>query len=163
MFTIKANYSDTVEIAAAAAKAREFFSDIRNFIELMPGIESIHTDANGTRHWKIRAEVPLAGALVQKFSVRQTADDEDLIEWSPLAGETKNFLRYAAELQAVGAKKTLVRFTQAVEMRRNSARELHILAAFVNENLVSREMSKRIAEMLGAFVKKAKEKLEKRR
>ena len=160
MFTIKANYSDTVEVAAAAEKVREFFADIRNFIDLMPGIESIHTDASGIRHWKIRAEVPLAGVLLQKFSVRQTADDQELIEWSPLVGEAKNFLRYSAELDEAGENQTVVRFSQAVEMRRKSARELHILAAFVNENLISREMSKRIAEMIGVFVWKAKEKLE---
>lgn len=160
MFTIRANYSDAVEVAADIESVRAFFANIRNFIELMPGIESIHTDANGIRHWKIRAEVPLAGVLLQKFAVRQTADDADLIEWSPLEGETKNFLRYAAELHEIGATRTRVRFTQAVEMRRQSARELHILAAFVNENLISREMSKRIAEMIGAFVTKAKRKME---
>ena len=36
MFTIRAKYTDTVEVKTNLERAREFFADIRNFVELMP-------------------------------------------------------------------------------------------------------------------------------
>ena len=161
MFTIRANYSDTVEVRTSLDAAREFFADIRNFIELMPGIESIHTDSRGVTHWKIYAEVPLVGKFSEKFVVQLAENSEERIEWSPVAGETRNLLRYAAEFLEKGANLTLVHFSQIVEMRRKSARELHLLAGVAGEAIISREMSKRIAEMIKIFVQKAKNKLEK--
>lgn len=161
MFTIKANYSDTVEVNTNLENVREFFSDIKNFVELMPGIESIHTDAKGITHWTIRAEIPIVGAMMQKFAVQLSENDEDRIEWSPVAGETKNLLRYAADFLEKGKNLTLVHFSQVVEMRRSSARELHLLAGLAGESIISNEMSKKIAEMIKIFVRKAKEKLEK--
>lgn len=160
MFTINAKYSDTVEVNTNIEAVREFFADIRNFIELMPGIESIHTDAGGIAHWKIRAEIPFVGSMTQKFDVQLTEDNENRIEWSPVQGETKNFLRYAADFLEKGKDLTLVNFSQAVEMRRKSARELHLLAGFAGEKIISGEMSKRIAEMIQNFIAKAKERLE---
>ncbi len=160
MFTINAKYSDTVEVNTNIEAVREFFSDIRNFIELMPGIESIHTDAGGTAHWKIRADIPFIGSMTQKFDVQLTDNTDERIEWSPANGETKNLLRYAAEFLEKGKELTLVNFSQAVEMRRNSARELHMLAGLAGENIISGEMNKRIAEMIQRFIGKAKEKLE---
>ncbi|HEY0050013.1 MAG TPA: SRPBCC domain-containing protein [Pyrinomonadaceae bacterium] len=161
MFTIKANYSDTVEVNTNLENVREFFSDIKNFVELMPGVESIHTDAKGVTHWTIRAEIPIVGAMMQKFAVELSENDEERIEWSPVAGETKNLLRYAADFLEKGKNLTLVHFSQVVEMRRNSARELHLLAGLAGESIISNEMSKKIAEMIKIFVRKAKEKLEK--
>lgn len=161
MFTIRANYSDTVEVKTSLEAVREFFADIRNFIELMPGIESIHTDSKGVTHWKIYAEVPLVGSFSQKFAVELAENSEERIEWSPVAGESRNFLRYAAEFLEKSTNSTLVNFSQIVELRRNSARELHLLAGIAGENIISREMSKRIAEMIKIFVQKAKNKLEK--
>lgn len=160
MFTINAKYSDSVEVNANIEAVREFFSDIRNFIELMPGIESIHKDANGIAHWKIRADIPFVGSMTQKFDVQLTEDNESRIEWSPVAGETKNLLRYAAEFLEKGKNLTLVNFSQVVEMRRNSARELHLLAGLAGESIISGEMNKRIAEMIQNFTGKAKIKLE---
>lgn len=161
MFTIRANYSDTVEVKTSLEAVREFFADIRNFIELMPGIESIHTDGKGVTHWKIRADVPFVGTFSQKFAVELAENSEERIEWSPVAGETRNLLRYAADFLEKGANLTLVNFSQIVELRRNSARELHLLAGVAGETIISREMSKRIAEMIKTFVQKAKNKLEK--
>jgi carbon monoxide dehydrogenase subunit G len=161
MFTIRATYSDTVEIRTNSQAARDFFSDIRNFIELMPGIESIHTDLKGVTHWKIYAEVPLVGTFSEKFAVQLAENSEERIEWSPVAGENRNLLRYAADFLEKGAELTLVQFSQIVELRRNSARELHLLAGVAGEAMISREMSRRIGEMIKTFVRKAKNKLEK--
>jgi hypothetical protein len=55
-----------------------------------------------------------------------------------------------------------VHFSQVVELRRSSARELHLLAGLAGESIISSEMSKRVAEMINVFVRKAKEKLEKK-
>jgi carbon monoxide dehydrogenase subunit G len=161
MFTIRANYSDTVEVRTSLEAAREFFADIRNFIELMPGIESIHTDGKGITHWKIYAEVPLVGRFSEKFAVELAEHSEDRIEWSPVAGDTRNLLRYAADFLDKSGSSTLVNFSQIVELRRNSAKELHLLAGVAGEAIISREMSKRIGEMIKIFVQKAKYKLEK--
>lgn len=161
MFTIRANYSDTVEFRSGLESVRDFFSDIRNFVELMPGIESIHTDAKGITHWRIRADVPLIGSFKEKFAVQLAENDEDRIEWAPIAGETKNFLRYAADFLEKGRDITLVNFSQIIELRRNSAKELHLLAGVAGESIISREMTKRVGEMIKIFVRKAKEKLEK--
>ncbi len=160
MFTIQAKYSDKVEVKTSLEKVREFFGDIKNFVELMPSVESIHTDAKGIAHWTIRAEIPIVGSMMQKFAVELAENDEERIEWIPVAGETKNLLRYAAEFIEKGKDLTLVQFTQAVEMRRDSARELHLLAGLAGESIISNEMTKKIAEMLKIFVRRAQEKLE---
>ena len=160
MFTIRANYSDTVEFRTGLESVREFFSDIKNFVELMPGIESIHTDAKGVTHWRIRADVPLIGSFKEKFAVQLTENDEDRIEWAPVAGETKNLLRYAADFLEKGRDITLVNFSQIIELRRNSAKELHLLAGVAGEAIISREMTRQVGEMIKIFVRKAKEKLE---
>jgi len=139
---------------------REFFADIKNFVELMPEVESIHTDSKGITHWKIRADIPFAGAMTQKFAVELAEDSDERIEWQPVAGETKNLLRYAADFFEKSATTTLVNFTQMVELRRQSPRELHILAGVAGESIISSEMTKRIAKMLKIFVNRAKEKLE---
>lgn len=161
MFTIKANYSDTVEVKTNLDQVREFFADIKNFVELMPGVESIHIDAKGIAHWTIRAEIPVIGSMMQKFAVVKTEDEEEIIEWSPVAGEAKNLLRFAAEFLEKGKNLTLVQFSQVVELRRSSARELHLLAGLAGERVISSEMSKRVTQMIKTFVQKAKEKLEK--
>lgn len=160
MFTIRANYSDTVEVETNLEKVREFFLDIKNFVDLMPGVESIQVDAQGVAHWTIRAEIPVIGAMTQKFAVEQTENKPELIEWSPVRGEAQNLLRYAAEFLEKGKNLTLVNFSQAVEMRRKSARQMHFLAGLAGETIISSEMNKRIAEMLKIFVQKAKERLE---
>lgn len=160
MFTIHAKYSDKVEVKTSLEKVREFFADIKNFVELMPSVESIHTDAKGIAHWTIRADIPIVGAIMQKFDVRLEEDSEERIEWMPVAGETKNLLRYAAEFIEKGKDLTLVQFTQTVEMRRDSARELHLLAGLAGESIISSEMTKKIAEMLKIFVRRAQERLE---
>ena len=69
MFTVKAGYSDNIEVQTNIERVREFFSDIRNIADLMPGIASIHTDAKGVAHWKIQADIPVVGHMMQNFAV----------------------------------------------------------------------------------------------
>ncbi|MCA1589996.1 MAG: hypothetical protein LC734_06305 [Acidobacteria bacterium] len=161
MFTVKAGYSNDIELRTSADRAREFFADIKNFVDLMPGVMQIHTDAKGVAHWKIETEIPLVGPMMQKFAVVLSENTEERIEYFPLKAETQNFLRYSAEFFEKARNVTLVHFTQMVELRRKSARELHVLAGLAGENLISTEMTKKITDMIRTFVDRAKERLEK--
>ncbi len=161
MFTVKAGYSDDIELGTSIDKVREFFADVNNFAALMPGIASIHTDAKGVAHWKIEAEIPLVGQMVQKFAVELAESNEDRIEWFPVSLETQNFLRYSADFLEKAKNVTLVHFSQMVELRRRSARDLHMLAGLAGETIISNEMTKKITEMIKVFINRAKEKLEK--
>lgn len=160
MFAIRAAFNQQVEWRTSAARAREFFNDFRNYAELMPGVERITADAMGVARWLIRAEVPVVGSIRQAFSVFQSVDEPSRIEWSPAAGESKNFLRYSATFEERGAT-TRIRIEQRVELRRQSARELHTLAALAGEGRLSAALQKGIAEMLQAFLKRARDRLEK--
>ena len=159
MFRIKANYKEQIEVKATVERARAFFGELRNFAELMPGIESIKTEANGLCRWTIRAEVPLLGAMRAAFSVQLTDDRPEKIEWSPAANEKSNFMRYAAAFEERGAR-TLVRIAQHVELRRQHAKELHMLAGLIGEHRISLEMEKRVTEMIRTFLQRARAKLE---
>src|ERR671932_1033450 len=127
VFQIKAGYDEKLEIKTTIERARAFFGDLRNFVELMPGVESIKAEAGGVVRWLIRAEIPVIGAIRQAFAVAQTEDDPARIEWSPAPHERGNFLRYAAQFEQRGAR-VVVRIAQRVELRRQHARELHMLA-----------------------------------
>lgn len=161
MFTVKAGYSDNIEVQTNIERVREFFSDIRNIADLMPGIASIHTDAKGVAHWKIQADIPVVGQMMQKFAVELSENSEDRIEWFPVALETQNFLRFSADFLEKAKNVTQVQFSQMVELRRKSARELHYLAGLAGESLISTEMTKKVSEMIKVFIQRAKEKLEK--
>ena len=160
MFTIRTDFSDKFEVNAPIGKVREFFADIKNFIELMPNVESIHTTGDGTARWTIRADIPLIGAMRQSFVVGLAENTDERIEWIPKAGEKQNFLRYAADFVEKSADSTLVQFSQNVELRRNAARELHLLAGLAGESRVSQGMQREVAGMIRKFVQKAKEKME---
>jgi carbon monoxide dehydrogenase subunit G len=160
VFKIKANYSGQIEVKTSVERARDFFSEVRNFVELMPGIESISREAGGAMRWMVKAEVPALGVMRVAFAVAQTDDRLERIEWSPAPAEKKNYLRYSADFEECGLKSTLVRFVQHVELRRQHARELHMLAGWVGENRISAEMEKRVAEMIRTFLERARAKLE---
>lgn len=160
MFTIKASINENFEFAAKLATVKEFFGDITNFADLMPGVQQIHLDAKGVAHLKIQAEIPVVGAMVQNFAVEKIEDDDDHIEWLPIAGEAQNFLRYTADFLEKAKNITLVHFSQAVELRREKARDLHFLAGMAGEAIISSEMTKRFAEMVKVFIEKAKQRLE---
>jgi carbon monoxide dehydrogenase subunit G len=160
MFTVRAGYSDQIEVRTSADKVREFFADIRNFADLMPGIASIHTDAKGVAHWKIEADIPVVGTMMQKFAVELAENSDERIEWFPISSESQNFLRYSAEFLEKAKNVTLVHFSQMVELRRKSARELHLLAGLAGEAIISKEMSNKITEMIKTFINRAKARLE---
>jgi carbon monoxide dehydrogenase subunit G len=161
MFTIRAAYNDSFEIDAPSEKVRDFFADIRNFVELMPNVESINLIGNDAARWKIRAEIPFIGAMDQSFNVELSENTEERIEWIPKTGEAQNFLRYAADFIEKSAGKTLVRFSQMVELRRNAARDFHLLAGLAGDKRISQGMQAEVAGMIKKFVNKTKEKLEK--
>ena len=160
MFTVRAGYSDKIEVKTNVDRVREFFLDIRNFANLMPGIAGIRTDAKGVAHWKIQAEIPMVGQMMQKFAVELAENSEERVEWFPLREETQNFLRYSADFLSKARDVTVIQFSQVVELRRKSARELHILAGLAGEGLISSELSKKVQEMIKIFVQRAKERLE---
>lgn len=160
MFQIRAAYDEKLEIKASIERARAFFSDLRNFVELMPGVESITAEAGGVMRWLIRAEVPVIGAMRQAFAVEQTDNRPERIEWSPAANAKGNLLRYAAAFEQRGAR-TLINIVQRVELRRQQARELHMLASLIGENRLSVEMQKGVTEMMRTFLARARTKLEK--
>jgi hypothetical protein len=159
MFRIKASYTEQLELKTTIERAREFFGELRNFVDLMPGIESIRKDANGIMRWMVRAEVPVIGPVHASFTVEKTDDRPDRLEWSPARTEMKNYLRYAAAFEERGHK-VLIRIAQHVELRRPHARDLHRFAALVGEGAISAEMQKRVKEMIKVFLERAQQKLE---
>ena len=161
MFTIRAAYAGDIEVRSSIDQVREFFADITNFAEMMPGVTQIHTDAKGIAHWRIQADIPFVGQMLQKFAVELAENTAERIEWSPIRVETENFLRYSADFLEKAKNVTIVHFSQMVELRRKSARDLHYLAALAGESLISNEMTTRITEMIKIFIDRAKEKLEK--
>jgi carbon monoxide dehydrogenase subunit G len=161
MFTVKAGYTDNIELATSLERSREFFADLSNIADLMPGVAGIHIDNAGVAHWKIEADIPLVGWMREKFAVELAENTEDRIEWFPIRTETQNFLRFSADFLEQARDHTLVRFSQMVELRRRSARELHLLAGLAGESLISAEMTKKINEMIRTFIQRAKERLEK--
>jgi carbon monoxide dehydrogenase subunit G len=160
MFTIRAGYNDSFEVNAPLEKVRDFFSDARNFVELMPNVESINLIGDQAARWTIRAEIPFIGAMSQSFNVELSENTEDRIEWIPKNGETQNFLRYAADFIEKSSEKTLVQFSQMVELRRKAARDFHLLASLAGEKRVSQGMQAEVAGMIKKFVDRTKEKLE---
>ena len=161
MFTIRAGYSTDIEIRSGIEQVREFFLDITNFAELMPGVVNVHTDARGVAHWKVQTEIPVVGQILQNFTLELAEDSDDRVEWLPLRSEAQNFLRYSADFLEKAKNVTLVHFSQMVELRRRSARDLHMLAGLAGEAIISKEMTKRITEMIRVFIEKAKDRLEK--
>lgn len=159
MFRIKASYTEQLELKTSIERAREFFGELRNFVDLMPGIESIRKDANGIMRWMVRAEVPVIGPVHASFTVEKTDDRPDRLEWSPARSEMRNYLRYAAAFEERGHK-VLIRIAQHVELRRPHAKDLHRFAALVGEGAISAEMQKRVKEMIKVFLERAQQKLE---
>jgi len=159
VFQIKASFDDRLEVKTSIERARAFFSDLHNFVELMPGVESITAGAGGVMRWLIRADVPVIGAMRAAFNVKQTENSPERLEWSPPQEEKKNLLRYSATFEDCGAR-TIIRIAQYVELRREHARDLHLLAGLVGEKILSTEMQKGVADMMRIFLGRARAKLE---
>jgi carbon monoxide dehydrogenase subunit G len=159
VFTIKADCSEQLELKTSMKRAREFFAELNNFVELMPGIESIKNQAGGLKLWTVSADVPMLGSMRAAFPLAQTEDQPELIEWSPAPGEQHNFLRYLVEFEESGAG-TLSRVALHVEMRRQKAKELHVLAGLVGEGRISAEMQRYVTMMVKTFLQRALARLE---
>lgn len=160
MFRIKAEYSEQLQLRTSMERARQFFAELRNFAELMPGVESIRSEAGGVVRWTVSASVPVLGAMRVSFAVVQTEDSSERLEWSPAPSEEQNYLRYSVAFESRGEALTLVRIVQRVEVRRRAARELHFLAGMVGEARISAELQKRITEMVKTFLERARQRLE---
>jgi len=161
MFTVRADYSESFEISSGVDSVRDFFSDVKNFIDLMPNIESVRIDANEIMHWKVRVVVPLVGSFTEKFMVSEVSNSDERVEWKPTPGEKFNLMSFSSDFLPKGKSKTMVQFSQIIELRRKSASDLHFLAGFAGESVISGEMTRRIGEMLDGFIQKAKDILEK--
>jgi uncharacterized membrane protein len=161
MFIIKSRFEDQIEIANTLENVRDFFSDPKNFVTFMNGVESIKALSDTLQRWIIRVDFPVIGTIKQEFIVEMTSDTEEFIEWSPAKTEKQNFLRFSADYLVKGANKTIVRLLQMVELRREKATQLHLLAGVAGEGAISQEMSKHISKMLNHFMQQAKSKLEK--
>jgi carbon monoxide dehydrogenase subunit G len=159
MFTVRASVNEQFDIAAPLEAVREFFSRIENFAELMPGVARAYRDAAGIGHLTIEAAIPLVGKMTQQFAVEPVEETENRIEWSPKRGETENLLRYSADFMPA-AEGTKVQFAQAVELRRNKARDLHFLASMAGESLLSSKTTEEYVKMVKQFIAKAKIRLE---
>jgi len=159
MFRIKASYADQMELRTTIERAREFFGELKNFADLMPGIEGIRKEAGGIMRWIVRTDVPVIGTVRANFTVEKTEDSPDRLEWSPASSEMKNYLRYAAAFEERGHK-VLIRIVQHVELRRQHAMDLHRFAILVGESAISAEMQKRVKEMIKTFLERARVKLE---
>src|SRR5215212_9840384 len=127
MFIIKSRFEDQIEIANTLENVRDFFSDPKNFVTFMNGVESIKALSDTLQRWIIRVDFPVIGTIKQEFIVEMTSDTEDFIEWSPAKTEKQNFLRFSADYFVKGANKTIVRLLQMVELRREKATQLHLL------------------------------------
>ncbi len=161
MFVIKSKFEHQVEIECALDGVRDFFSDSKNFVSLMGSVESIRALSDTLNRWIIRVDFPVLGVITQEFLVEKTSDTEEFVEWVPAKSENQNFLRFSADYLVKGANRTVVRLLQMVELRREKAAQLHVLARVANENMISQRMQTEVARMLRTFMEKAKEKLEK--
>lgn len=159
MFRIKAAIKDQIEIATPVESVREFFREIRNLVDMMPGIESITRDSSGAFWLNVCTEIPHLGPMRAAFAVEQTENRPEIIEWSPAMIERGNFLRLAAMFEPRGAR-TLLKIAQHVELRRPNAKDLHRLAGLIGETRISAEMQKRIGEMIKTFLERARARLE---
>lgn len=160
MFTIRAIHTETVSFGVASNAFREFFTNLKNFIDLMPNIENIRTDNQGVTHWQVSTDIPFVGKFTEHFPIVRTEDSEERVEWSPFAGEQFNLMKLAADILPNSTTSTLVKISQNIELRRHSPTDFHLLAGFAGESLISKEMTKRVADTMTSFIERARQRLE---
>lgn len=159
MFIIKSNVNDRYDFQTPFEKAWNFFADGNNYVELMPNLDSIHTDGRGVSRWNISVDVPLIGSWKMAFAVDFLATD-DMIEWYPSVNEKQNFLRCVTQIVNKNEDFVEVRIAHNLELRRQQATDLHLLAGLAGESMISREMQSEVSRMLKTFMTRAKERLE---
>lgn len=160
MFIIKSNVIEIFEVQTTMIEAQKFFADTKNYVELMPNVESIQTDAQGIIRWNISVEVPMVGRWKMPFAVDFLTTD-DAIEWFPSSFEKQNYLMCVTRLIEKHEKMVAVTISHNLELRRKQATDLHLLAGFAGEKMISNEMKGEVAKMLKSFIKASKERLEK--
>lgn len=160
MFIIKSNVSDRYDFQTPFEKAWNFFADGNNYVELMPNLDSIHTDGRGVSRWNISVDVPLIGSWKMAFAVDFLTSD-DMIEWYPSITEKQNFLRCVTQVVERNNNLVEIRISHNLELRRRQATDLHLLAGMAGESMISREMQSEVSKMLKIFMTRAKERLEK--
>ncbi len=160
MFIIKSNVTETFEIQTTMIEAQKFFSDSKNYVESMPNVESISTDKQGIMRWNIAVNVPMVGRWKMAFAVDLLTSD-NAIEWFPSPVEKQNYLMCVTRLIEKNDNSVSVTISHNLELRRKQATDLHLLAGFAGEKMISGEMKLEVAKMLKTFIKASKEKLEK--
>jgi carbon monoxide dehydrogenase subunit G len=156
MFRVRAEFRDELEIAAACERVREFFSDLRNFSRLVPGIEGITEESNSVMCLRVSVEVALIGMMQGDFRLIQVDSSSGRIEWGPAPTESQNLLRYAVSFEATDASTTKVRVAQRVELRRNSSTELHLMAGLLGEKRIGSAVEYRLGVMMRTFLERAR-------
>lgn len=158
MFRVKSSFKTEIEIKAPLSRIKEFFSDLKNFTEMLAGVESIRRESGGITRWTIATDTPV-GRVRLSLPVRETSPYADTIEWSPALNESENLLRYSLKFEPIKAA-TLVRVSQQVELRRRRAWDLHPGVGLMSEARISAALQRRINEAIEDFLKRVKEKLE---
>jgi hypothetical protein len=160
MFIIKSNVVETFEVQTTMIEAQKFFSETKNYVELMPNVESIHADAQGVLRWNISVEVPMIGRWKMPFAVDFLTTD-DVIEWFPSSVEKQNYLMCVTRLIEKNENLVNVTISHNLELRRRQASDFHLLAGLAGESMISGEMKSEVAKMLKIFIGASKMRLEK--
>ncbi|HEX8889138.1 MAG TPA: SRPBCC domain-containing protein [Pyrinomonadaceae bacterium] len=160
MFRVRAEFREDLEIAVDRERVRAFFADLQNFARLMPGVEGISEMAGERARWIVNVEVALVGQMRGEFEMIRNDDSPARIEWIPAAGESENLLRYAISFEERDPQRSLVRFALRVELRRERAKDLHLMAGLVGERRVSEGVQEDVDLMMKTFLRRARQELE---
>ena len=160
MFRVRAEFRDDLVIEAETERARAFFADLQNFVRFMPGVESIKKVEGNAARWNVRADVALVGKMQGEFALMLRDDSPLRIEWGPTEDEKENLLRYAISLEEEDTAKTHVHFALRVELRRQRASELHLMAGLIGERRISEGIQEDVDLMVRTFLKRARAMLE---
>src|SRR5215831_13294902 len=158
MFRVKSSFKTKLEIRTSLSKARQFFANLKNFTELLGGVESIRREPGGIMRWTIATETPV-GHVRFSFPIRETSPHADTIEWSPAPNEAQNLLRYSLKFEENDGL-TSIDVSQQVELRRKRAWDLHPGVGLMGEVRLSNALQRRINEAIENFLLVVKDKLE---
>ncbi|MDQ3818275.1 MAG: SRPBCC domain-containing protein [Acidobacteriota bacterium] len=160
MFRVRAEFREDFVIAASVERVRAFFADLQNFARLMPGVEGISEAGANAARWDVRVDVALVGRMRGEFALVLRDDTPLRIEWGPAEDEKENLLRYAIGLEEEEASKAPVRFALRVELRRERASDLHLMAGLLGERRISEGIQEDVELMVRTFLTRARKTLE---
>jgi len=159
MFRVKSSFKHKIEINAPVITVKSFFSNFKNFTDMLAGVESIRREPGGVARWTIATETPV-GHVRFSFPVHETSPHANTIEWSPALNEKQNLLRYLLKFEEQNGA-TAIDISQQVELRRKRAWDLHPGVGLMGEARLSNALQRRINEAIENFLERVKEKLEK--